>query len=195
MAPEPRLRRPDSPCGGCPPLGCWRGSRARAAGSRAGRRCPRSSLGLDASSQFLTSGNFFYLCISIGEVAIMTLPLTLIVITGEIDLSVASTLGLASALVGDLWSHGWPMPADHPDRARRRRRDGRVQRLPGHARRPALARGHDRHADALPRHRRSILLGPNTIANFPLRYTKIGDRPGRAHRSSPTRWSSSSCWR
>jgi rhamnose transport system permease protein len=63
--------------------------------------------GVLTSSQFLTSGNLFNLCVSIGEVAIMTLPLTLIVITGEIDLSVASILGLSSAMVGYLFSHGW----------------------------------------------------------------------------------------
>jgi rhamnose transport system permease protein len=66
--------------------------------------------GTVASSSYLTQGNFFFICLSIGEVAIMTLPMTLIVITGEIDLSVASTLGLASALLGYLWSHGWSMP-------------------------------------------------------------------------------------
>jgi rhamnose transport system permease protein len=64
-------------------------------------------LGTQVSSQFLTQGNLFYLCISIGEIAIMTLPLTLIIITGEIDLSVASILGLSSALLGYLVSHGW----------------------------------------------------------------------------------------
>jgi rhamnose transport system permease protein len=66
-------------------------------------------LGINVSSQFLTQGNLFYLCISIGEIAIMTLPLTLIVITGEIDLSVASILGLASAMLGYLVSHGTPL--------------------------------------------------------------------------------------
>jgi rhamnose transport system permease protein len=63
-------------------------------------------LGTVVSSQFLTRGNLFYLCISIGEIAMMTLPLTLIVITGEIDLSVASILGLSSAMLGYLVSHG-----------------------------------------------------------------------------------------
>jgi len=66
-------------------------------------------LGTVSSSEFLTEGNLFYLCISIGELAIMTLPLTLIVITGEIDLSVASILGLSSAMLGYLVSHGWPL--------------------------------------------------------------------------------------
>ncbi len=41
----------------------------------------------------------------------MTLPMTLIIISGEIDLSVASILGMSSALLGFLWARGWPMPA------------------------------------------------------------------------------------
>ena len=52
-----------------------------------------SCSGSASSSQFLTKGNLFYLCLSIGELAIMTLPLALIIIVGEIDLSVASILG------------------------------------------------------------------------------------------------------
>ena len=40
----------------------------------------------------------------------MALPLTLIVITGEIDLSVASMLGLSSTLLGYLYAHGWSIP-------------------------------------------------------------------------------------
>ena len=66
-------------------------------------------LGTIVSNKFLTQGNLFYLCISIGELAIMTLPLTLIILTGEIDLSVASTLGLSSAMLGYLVLHGWPL--------------------------------------------------------------------------------------
>ena len=34
----------------------------------------------------------------------MALPMTLIIISGEIDLSVASILGMSSALLGVLWS-------------------------------------------------------------------------------------------
>jgi rhamnose transport system permease protein len=66
-------------------------------------------IGTRASDQFLTHDNLFNLCISIGEIAIMTLPLTLIIIAGEIDLSVASILGLSSAMLGYLYSNGWPM--------------------------------------------------------------------------------------
>jgi rhamnose transport system permease protein len=39
----------------------------------------------------------------------MALPLTLIVVTGEIDLSVASMLGLSGVLMAELFKHGWPI--------------------------------------------------------------------------------------
>jgi rhamnose transport system permease protein len=69
------------------------------------------AVGRVLSPQFLTNYNFFNMGLSNGELAIMALPMTLIVVTGEIDLSVSSTLGLASSLLGLLWMHGWPMPA------------------------------------------------------------------------------------
>ena len=59
------------------------------------------------SSTFLTPTTFFYLGTNIGYIAIMALPMMLIVMTGEIDLSVASSLGLSGAMVGFLWHHGW----------------------------------------------------------------------------------------
>ncbi|MGC8466411.1 MAG: ABC transporter permease [Acidimicrobiales bacterium] len=61
------------------------------------------------SPEFLTASNIFNLQLSIGEIAIMALPLTLIIIAGEIDLSVASTLGLSSSILGYLWLHHWNM--------------------------------------------------------------------------------------
>jgi rhamnose transport system permease protein len=63
--------------------------------------------GAAESSTFLTPTTFFYLGTDIGYIAIMALPMTLIVMTGEIDLSVASALGLSGAVVGFLWHHGW----------------------------------------------------------------------------------------
>jgi rhamnose transport system permease protein len=63
--------------------------------------------GADVSPYFLQSTNLFYICLNVGEIAIMALPLTLIVITGEIDLSVASTLGLSGVLMAELFKHGW----------------------------------------------------------------------------------------
>ncbi len=43
----------------------------------------------------MTHTNVFFIGLNMGEIAIMALPLTLIVMTGEIDLSVASMLGLS----------------------------------------------------------------------------------------------------
>ena len=67
------------------------------------------AFGADVSPYFLQSTNLFYICLNVGEVAIMALPLTLIVVTGEIDLSVASMLGLTGVLMAELFKHGWPI--------------------------------------------------------------------------------------
>jgi rhamnose transport system permease protein len=55
---------------------------------------------------FGTSRNFTFLILDLLPIALVALPMTFIVITGEIDLSVASTLGLTSALMGWMWNHG-----------------------------------------------------------------------------------------
>jgi rhamnose transport system permease protein len=65
--------------------------------------------GASVSPYFLQSTNLFYICLNVGEIAIMALPLTLIVVTGEIDLSVASMLGLTGVLMAELFKHGWPI--------------------------------------------------------------------------------------
>jgi rhamnose transport system permease protein len=56
--------------------------------------------------QFLSSTNIFYVGLNMGEIAIMALPMMLIIITGEIDLSVASMLGLSGVVTGQLVSMG-----------------------------------------------------------------------------------------
>jgi rhamnose transport system permease protein len=66
--------------------------------------------GAAESHYFLSGANFFDFGLNIGPIALMALPLTFIVMTGEIDLSVASTLGLACSLLGYLFEHGWPLP-------------------------------------------------------------------------------------
>jgi rhamnose transport system permease protein len=133
-------------------------------------------LGRSISSAFLSNGNLFYLCISIGEVAIMTLPLTLIVITGEIDLSVASILGLSSALVGYLWSHGWPMVAIIPTVLAVGVVAGAFNGiLVTKLGLPSLAVTIG--TLTLYRGIAIILLGPNTISDFPFKYTSIGINP------------------
>ncbi len=65
--------------------------------------------GASESSNFMYKSNIFYIGLNMGEIAIMALPLMLIVITGEIDLSVASMLGLSSTLLGYLFHRGFPI--------------------------------------------------------------------------------------
>jgi rhamnose transport system permease protein len=65
--------------------------------------------GASESSNFMYKSNIFYIGLNMGEIAIMALPLTLIVITGEIDLSVASMLGLSSTLMGYFFHRGFPI--------------------------------------------------------------------------------------
>jgi rhamnose transport system permease protein len=62
--------------------------------------------GAAESSTFLSSSTFFFTGLNMGEIAIMALPLLLIVMVGEIDLSVASMLGLSGTVMGYLFQHG-----------------------------------------------------------------------------------------
>jgi rhamnose transport system permease protein len=62
------------------------------------------------NNDFLTPENWANLLANFVEIALMALPISLIVITNEIDLSVASTLGLSSSLLGMLWDDKLPMP-------------------------------------------------------------------------------------
>ena len=65
-------------------------------------------LGTQLSPVFLTPRNFANLLAALMEVAIMALPMTLVIIAGEIDLSVESMAGLACAVLGFLWAAGVP---------------------------------------------------------------------------------------
>jgi rhamnose transport system permease protein len=125
------------------------------------------------SSQFLTGANFFNAGLSSGEIAIMALPMTLIVISGEIDLSVASILGMSSALLGFLWDKHWPMLAIFVAVAVLGILAGAfngllITRLGL----PSLAVTIG--TLALYRGIATILLGANTVSNFPATYTDIG---------------------
>jgi rhamnose transport system permease protein len=66
--------------------------------------------GMLLSKDFLSVENWSNLLANFVEIALMALPLSLIVITNEIDLSVASILGLSSSLLGFLWEAKLPMP-------------------------------------------------------------------------------------
>jgi rhamnose transport system permease protein len=51
-----------------------------------------------------------YLLLDTAPILLIALPMTLVIITGEIDLSVASVVGLSSVLLGVLIDHGWSVP-------------------------------------------------------------------------------------
>jgi rhamnose transport system permease protein len=130
-------------------------------------------IGSSASPNFLTGNNLFDLGLTNGEVAIMTLPMTLIIISGEIDLSVASILGMSSALLGYLWSKGWPMPAVFVVVALAGLAAGAFNGLlVTRLRLPSLAVTIG--TLALYRGVALILLGPNTVSDFPTAYTNLG---------------------
>ena len=65
--------------------------------------------GTARSSFFLDGSNFTIASSAFMERALMALPMTLIIIAGEIDLSVASILGLASAVLGITFAAGAPL--------------------------------------------------------------------------------------
>jgi rhamnose transport system permease protein len=63
---------------------------------------------------FASTRNAGFLLLDVVVIALIALPLTLVVVTGEIDLSVASTVGLSSAVMGQLWIAGLPLEAIVP---------------------------------------------------------------------------------
>ena len=66
-------------------------------------------VGQGLSSEFLTTDSFTTGSLDFSEVALMALPLALVIIAAEIDLSVASILALSSAVTADLWNAGLPL--------------------------------------------------------------------------------------
>ena len=93
----------------------------------AGRACSRAGrsllfvaliglivMGNALSPVFLSARNFSNLLAALMEVAIMAMPMTLIIVAAEIDLSVESMAGLASAVLGFLWAAGVPLTIGIP---------------------------------------------------------------------------------
>ncbi|MEV7872351.1 ABC transporter permease [Streptomyces sp. NPDC088124] len=64
-------------------------------------------VGLGTTDGFASGENLAFAFNDIAEVALIALPMTLLVVAGQVDLSVASMLGLGSALTGSLWNAGW----------------------------------------------------------------------------------------
>jgi rhamnose transport system permease protein len=70
--------------------------------------------GAISADGFVSGQNLNSVLSDVAEIALISLPMTLIIISAEIDLSVASVLGLSSALLGWLWNHNFPMEAIIP---------------------------------------------------------------------------------
>ena len=66
-------------------------------------------VGQSLSSEFLTTDSFTTGSLDFSEVALMALPLVLVIVAAEIDLSVASVLAFSSALTAYLWNSGLPI--------------------------------------------------------------------------------------
>ena len=81
----------------------------------------------------------------------MALPMALIIIVGEIDLSVEAMAGLASAILGVLWAAGVPLWIGIPIVLLVGAVGGVLNGTSGGACRAAIARRHARHAGPLPR--------------------------------------------
>ena len=80
------------------------------AGARAGDGNRRSSPWI--GENFFTLANFFEVVRLSVELGLLALAMTPIMITGGIDLSVGSMMGLAAVVFGVLWRDGgWPIPA------------------------------------------------------------------------------------
>jgi rhamnose transport system permease protein len=63
--------------------------------------------GTGTTDGFANTDNLSAALGDVSEIALIALPMTLLVVTGQVDLSVASMLGLSSALAGSLWQAGF----------------------------------------------------------------------------------------
>ncbi|MFD9736448.1 ABC transporter permease [Umezawaea sp. NPDC059074] len=125
---------------------------------------------------FLDGGNLFYLGLDIGEIALIALPLTLVVVSGEIDLSVASVLGLSSAVIGELWDAGWTLEAILPTVVVLGAVCGAVNGfLVTRLGLPSLAVTIG--TLALYRGLALVVLGDRAVADFPASFTRFGTTP------------------
>jgi rhamnose transport system permease protein len=130
-------------------------------------------LGVSTSPEFLTGYNLFNLGQQSGEIAIMALPMTLIIISGEIDLSVASIMGMSSALLGYLWHKHWPMLGIFAFILLAGVLAGAINGLlVTRLRLPSLAVTIG--TLGLYRGVAYIVLGANTVSNFPASYDNVG---------------------
>src|SRR5919197_458185 len=97
------------------------GAGTEARGGTAGRRVNRRILGLlvaiavaiavlqTINANFLTLANVLTLLQSMSALAILSLGLTFVILTGELDLSVGSVFGFSPMISALMWVNGVPM--------------------------------------------------------------------------------------
>lgn len=130
-------------------------------------------LGTRLSPAFLSAQNFANLTVAEMEVAIIAVPMTLIIIAGEIDLSVESLVGLSSAVLGFLWAAGAPLWAGIALVLIMGALGGLLNGvLVTRAGLPSLVVTLG--SLALFRGLASVVLGPRAISNFPPQFTAFG---------------------
>ena len=133
-------------------------------------------VGEQTSPGFLTGANLFYLGLDVGEIALLSLPLTMIIIAGEIDLSIASILGLTSALLGWLWNAGWALELIFPAVLLAGALAGALNGfLVTRLGLPSLAVTIG--TLAMYRGLAFVILGDEAVADFPASYTRYGTTP------------------
>ncbi len=112
------LETPETPCGSLTPPGRGRRGASCARASSGTRGCSPSSCSgrslyfAARRTNFLTVGNAFEVVRASVEIGLLALALTGVILTGGIDLSVGSLLGLSAVLMG--WAgreQGLPMAA------------------------------------------------------------------------------------
>jgi len=130
-------------------------------------------LGARLSPVFLSAQNFANLTVAEMEIAIIAIPMTLIIIAGEIDLSVESMAGLSSAVLGFLWAAGVPLAVGIPAVLAVGVLGGLLNGiLVTRAGLPSLVVTLG--TLALFRGLASVVLGPRAISNFPPAFTALG---------------------
>jgi rhamnose transport system permease protein len=130
-------------------------------------------LGNWLSPVFFSAANFANLTVAEMEIGIVALPMTLVIISGEIDLSVESMVGLSSAVLGYLWAAGAPLALGIPAVLVLGCLGGLLNGvLVTRAGLPSLVVTLG--TLALFRGLASVVLGPRAISNFPADFTAFG---------------------
>ncbi len=129
--------------------------------------------GLTSVANFGGTINLSFLIGNTMVIALVALPMTMLVVAGEVDLSVGSAAGLSSALLGALWNANWPIEYIIPFCLLVGAAGGLVNGLlVTRLGLPALAVT----IGTLAAYRglAQIILGANAVSDFPLNYLDFG---------------------